>query len=412
MQRLPTQSTTTTDTGLELAKWLGGAAAGALLMYMLDPDRGSARRAQSAAAVRNAGERTGSALTNVWRGAGERIGEAADDAADMARPNGSVRASVTNALSKAKDAARDAMDRVSSSANELADDATDSDTYADARSSAGRTMSRAADKAADFYDDTRKSAGRLGRRVAQEVRGDSQGAWAPTMRNSALAGGAVLALMGLMRRSPMGALLGLAGAALLARGAANQPLGTLASRGAASLGKGKDKGKEMMRGMSMDQTIDFEKTIHIDAAPDKVYEQFANYENFPRYMSHVTEVKDLGHRRSHWCVKGPGGSRFEWKSVLTEQSRPHRLAWRSEAGAEIPNSGSIEFERHRGGTLVTVRMSYTPPAGALGHAFALLLGSDPKSKMDEDLNRMRDFIERGAMPREVAQSGWTSRFLH
>ena len=408
MQRLPTQSTTTTDTGLELAKWLGGAAAGALLMYMLDPDRGSARRAQSAAAVRTAGSRTTSALGNVWRGAGDRMGAAADDAIDMAKPDGSIGSSISNAFSKAKDVAMDAMNRASSSASDLASDAKDSNTYSNARDTVTKAVSRAADTAADFYDDTRKSAGRLGQRVAQEVRGDSEGAWAPTMRNTALAGGAVLALMGLMRRSPMGALLGLAGAALLARGAANQPLRSLASRGASTLGMAKG----MANGMSMDQTIDFEKTIHIDAKPDEVYEQFANYENFPRYMSHVTEVKDLGHRRSHWTVKGPGGSRFEWKSVLTEQSRPNRLAWRSEAGAEIPNSGSIQFERHRGGTLVTVRMSYSPPAGALGHAFALLLGSDPKSKMDEDLARMRDFIERGNMPREAAQSSWTSRFLH
>jgi uncharacterized membrane protein len=143
-----------------------------------------------------------------------------------------------------------------------------------------------------------------------------------------------------------------------------------------------------------------------------VYEQFANYENFPRFMSHVAEVRDLGRRRSHWSVKGPGGSRFEWNSILTEQSRPNRLAWRSEAGAEIPNSGSIQFERHRGGTLVTVRMSYSPPAGALGHAFALLLGSDPKSKMDDDLGRMKQFIERGNMPREASQPGLLSRLLH
>jgi uncharacterized membrane protein len=408
MQRLPTQSTTTTDTGLELAKWLGGAAAGALLMYMLDPDRGSARRAQSAAAVRNAGTRTTSAISNVWHGASDRIGEATDTALEAVKSDGIAstmsrlgRAAgdmADEAISKAKGA----MSRASGTASDLAGQAQDSDSYSSARSA----VSHAADSVQEFYDDTRKSAGRLGRRVAEEVRGDSEGAWNPALRNTALVGGAMLALLGVLRRSPVSAVLGLAGAALLARGAANQPLRSLASRGAAGLGMGKGLG------MSMDQPIDFEKTVHIDASPSDVYEQFANYENFPHFMSHVAEVRDLGRRRSHWIVKGPGGSRFEWNSVLTEQSRPNRLAWRSEPGAEIPNSGSIQFERHRGGTLVTVRMSYTPPAGALGHAFALLLGSDPKSKMDEDLARMKHLIERGTMPREAAQSSWASRLLH
>ncbi|MGB9109205.1 MAG: hypothetical protein WCC39_11020, partial [Telluria sp.] len=124
------------------------------------------------------------------------------------------------------------------------------------------------------------------------------------------------------------------------------------------------------------------------------------------------EVRDLGRRRSHWVVKGPAGSEFQWNSVLTEQSKPHRLAWRTEAGAEIPQTGSIEFERHRGGTLVTVRMAYSPPAGAIGHGLALLLGADPKSQMDDDLARMKAYIERGAIPREPAQQGWVSRLLH
>ncbi len=405
MQRLPTQSTTTTDTGLELAKWLGGAAAGALLMYMLDPDRGSARRAQSAAAVRNVGSRTSGAIGNVWHGTGKRMGAAADDLMESARPDGGIGSTISRVKSAAGEMiddtvskAKDVMARASSAAGE----AQDSDSYASARNA----VSRAADSMADFYDDTRKTAGRLGKRVAEEVRGDSEGAWNPGMRNTALVGGGLLALMGLMRRSPLTAVLGLAGAALLARGVANQPLRSLASRGAAGLG--------MAKGLSlgMDQTIDFEKTVHIDASPDEVYQQFANYENFPRFMSHVVEVRDLGRRRSHWIVKGPGGSEFEWNSVLTEQNRPNRLAWRSEPGAEIPQTGSIQFERHRGGTLVTVRMSYTPPAGAIGHGLALLLGSDPKSKMDEDLARMKAFIERGSMPREAAQSGWMSRLLH
>jgi uncharacterized membrane protein len=258
------------------------------------------------------------------------------------------------------------MSRMGRAAGEMLDDAIskpkdgmgrveDATAMADARSRKQEPAWAAADSAVDFYDDTRKSAGRLGRRVAQEVHGDSEGAWGPTMRNTALVGGGLLALMGLMRRSPMGAGAG-PGRRRPAGARRRQPAAAQPGRPRRRRAR---HGKGMMRGMSMEQTIDFEKTIHIDAAPDEVYELWANYENFPRFMSHVTEVRDLGRRRSHWVVKGPGGSQFEWNSVLTEQSRPNRLAWRSEPGAEIPNSGSIQFERHRGGTLVTVRMSYS-----------------------------------------------------
>jgi uncharacterized membrane protein len=401
MQRLPT--TTTTDTGFELAKWLGGAAAGALLMYMLDPDRGSARRAQSAAAVRNAGSRTTETLGNVWQSASSRVGAAASDAVEAAKADGGIGPTLSRLgraagemLDDTVSKTKDAMGRASGAAGDIADEAI---------SKARNGMNYAESAARDIVDDTRgASISRFGSRVADAMQRDTRSdeAWGPTMRNSALVGGGLLALTGLMRRSPMGLVLGLAGAALLARGAANQSLRSLAGRGGSALGLGK----------GMNQTIDFEKTIHIDASPSDVYELWANYENFPRFMSHVVEVRDLGRRRSHWVVKGPGGAQFEWNSVLTEQSRPHRMAWRSEPGAEIPQSGSIQFERHRGGTLVTVRMSYTPPAGAIGHGLAVLLGSDPKAQMDDDLARMKAFIERGDIPRDAAKPSALSRFLH
>jgi uncharacterized membrane protein len=377
-------------------------------MYMLDPDRGSARRAQSAAAVRYAGSRTTETLGNVWNSASSRVGSVASDAIDTVKQEG-----VGSTLSRLGKAAgemlddtvsktRDAMGRASNAAGDIADEAI---------SKAKTGMSRAESATRDMVEDTRSSGSKLassrfGSRVADAMQRTTRDeeAWGPVTRNSALVGGGLLALTGLMRRSPMGLVLGLAGAALLARGAANQPLRSLVGRGGSALG--------MSRGLGMNQTIDFEKTIHIDAAPDEVYDLWANYENFPRFMSHVVEVRDLGRRRSHWVVKGPGGTEFEWNSVLTEQSRPHRLAWRSEPGAEIPQSGSIQFERHRGGTLVTVRMSYTPPAGAIGHGLAVLLGSDPKAQMDDDLARMKAFIERGAVPRDAAQSRSASRFLH
>jgi uncharacterized membrane protein len=386
-----------TDTGFDIAKWLGGAAAGALLMYMLDPDRGSARRAQSAAAVRNAGSRTTSALGNVWHGAGERIGAISDElrnsAADIAeriRPDGA--ASSGSALERMGRAASEALDAGIGKAKDTmarAGDAVESGVDK-AKSAAGSAL------ASDTYSRT-YGTGSLRARMRDTLQGPD-GEWTPTARNSALAGGGLLALYALTRRSPLALLLGLGGALLLARGAAGQPV--------------MDMLRNRTRSFSTDQTIDFSKSIHIDAAPDEVYDLWSNYENFPQFMSHVVEVRDLGRGRSHWVVRGPGGSEFSWNSVLTEQDRPHRLAWRSEAGADIPQSGAIQFEPHRGGTRVTVRMSYTPPAGVLGHGLASLLGSDPKAQMDDDLARMKAFIERGAVPRDAAKPRSGSRWLH
>ncbi len=47
------------------------------------------------------------------------------------------------------------------------------------------------------------------------------------------------------------------------------------------------------------------------------------------------------------------------------------------------------------GTRIHVQLSYTPPAGAVGHSLAALLGADPKQAMDEDLVRFKSLIEEG-----------------
>jgi uncharacterized membrane protein len=333
--------------------------------------------------VRNAGARTSSALGNAWHDAGARLGHLRDSAADMAddlRTDGAA-ATAGSALQRVGHAASEALDAGLDKAK-------------DTLGRAGDALGSGMDKAGDALGSV--GAGGLGARVRDALQTGPNGEWTPTARNSALAGGGLLALYALTRRSPLALLLGLAGAALLARGATNRSL-TGMLRG---------------RGMGMDQTVDFSTSIHVDAAPDDVYDVWTNYENFPHFMSHVAEARDLGRGRSHWVVRGPGGSEYAWNSVLTEQSRPHRLAWRSEPGAEIPQSGSVQFEPHRGGTLVTVRMSYTPPVGALGHGLATLLGSDPKAQMDDDLARMRAFIERGAVPRDAARPRTSSRWLH
>ncbi|MGX4641226.1 SRPBCC family protein [Massilia sp. SYSU DXS3249] len=399
------QHTTSTDSSLnietsDVAMMLGGAAAGALLMYLLDPDRGSARRSNSTAAIRNAGARTGSALGNAWHGIGERIGTAAREAGNAA---GDMIDDATRGASRMVDETSARASRAYDSAYESASRA------AKPNGSAGRAMERT-------YDDASRMASEAGARadaaasrfsrMASQAAGKAMGALhledrediSALLRNPAVVGGGLLGLFGLMRRSPIAAALGLAGLALAARNSGG---------GISSLFGGSRSG------YSSGDPVILEKSIRIDASPNEVYEQWSNYENFPRFMSHVIEVRDLGRRRSHWVVQGPAGTQFEFDSMLTEQVKGKRLAWRSEPGAEIQNNGLVRFEPYRGGTLVTVRLSYTPPAGLLGHGIASLLGSDPKRQMDDDLARMKHFLERGVIPHDAARrekSG--SRFLH
>ena len=382
MKQTSTESGFDFDTN-DIAKLLGGAAAGALLMYMLDPDRGSARRSMSTAAIRNAGSRTGSALGNVWHGIGERVGAMAHQAGD---------------------AASDLADEAGTRANRMLESAKPNGASHRVWNDTVNGVSHMADKAGSELDVAGSRLSRLASQAGDSVMGalnlhgrDDLNA---LLRNPAVVGGGLLGLLGLMRRSPLAGMLGLAGLALAARN-----VGSSGGQGLSSLLGGSASG----RGRS----VELEKSIRIDASPEDVYELWSNYENFPRFMSHVVEVRDLGRRRSHWVVQGPAGSQFEWDSVLTEQSKGKRLAWRSEPGAQIANAGSVTFEPYRGGTLATVRLSYTPPAGMVGHGLAVLLGADPKRQMDDDLARMKHFIERGVIPRDAASREKPgSRFLH
>jgi uncharacterized membrane protein len=143
------------------------------------------------------------------------------------------------------------------------------------------------------------------------------------------------------------------------------------------------------------QALNLEKTISVNAPVEEVFELWANFESFPRFMSNVLEVRDLGEGRSHWIVRGPAGSRLQWDAEVTRFEPNRVLAWQTEPGAAVESSGVVHFEREGDGTRVHVQMSYHPPAGTLGHGVATFLGSNPQKLMDEDLVRFKSLVEDG-----------------
>jgi uncharacterized membrane protein len=194
--------------------------------------------------------------------------------------------------------------------------------------------------------------------------------WRPATRLVAGTAGAGLLLAGARRFA--GGLPGWAGALLLTRSVFNRPLGQLVGLGARRRG------------------VDVRKTIHVRAPLQEVFALFSSMESFPRFMTHVKEVRKLDERRSHWCV-GP----FEWDAELTSHEPNRLISWRSLPGSPVESAGVVRFGSDGDGTRIEVRLSYRPPAGMVGHGVARLLGADPKRQMDDDLLRLKSLLEQG-----------------
>ncbi|HJU85796.1 MAG TPA: SRPBCC family protein, partial [Gemmatimonadota bacterium] len=143
------------------------------------------------------------------------------------------------------------------------------------------------------------------------------------------------------------------------------------------------------------RAVDYRKTITVAAPVDEVYDLWSRVENFPRIMSHIREVRDIGNGRTRWTATGPAGIPVSWDAVVKQQVPGEVLAWESEPGSMIDNAGVIRFEPVGDGdsTRVDIHLSYNPPAGSGGDVVASLLGADPRSAMDEDIVRFQRLLE-------------------
>lgn len=204
--------------------------------------------------------------------------------------------------------------------------------------------------------------------------------WLPAERALAGACGAGLAAWGYLRGGIKGYALCAIGTGMLARAATNQDL--------AKLVKG--------------EGVPVEKTIRIAAPAEEVFAYWRNLENFPQWMSHVREVRYIGGDRFHWVVDGPAGVPIEWDSELLNVAENREMTWRSVEGAEVQHTGRVRFEPDGDGTRVHVQLRYAPLGGVIGHFVAKAFGVDPKSEMDDDLQRLKSLIETGRIPRDSA----------
>lgn len=202
--------------------------------------------------------------------------------------------------------------------------------------------------------------------------------WAPGTRLLAIALGAGLAASGFRTRRPAALSTVLLGGLLALRAVTNLPLRRL-------VGIGRRR-----------RAVDVRKAIHIEAPREEVFAFFHAFENFPRFMTHVREVHREADGRWHWIVDGPMGTTVEWDAEVSHLVPNELVAWKTVPGAAVASSGAARFEPERNGTRLEIRLSYHPPAGAVGHALAVLFRADPKRQLDDDLRRLKSLLEHGS----------------
>ena len=152
----------------------------------------------------------------------------------------------------------------------------------------------------------------------------------------------------------------------------------------------------------------FGRSVTINRPVAELYAYWRVFGNLATFMDNIVEISAIDDKRSHWVVKAPGGRVVEWDAVVTEERENEYIAWASEEGADVPNSGRIDF-RDAGarGTVVTATILYDPPAGVVGKVIAKLFQREPAIQARRDLRRFKQLMETG----EIATSSFTRKQL-
>jgi uncharacterized membrane protein len=131
-----------------------------------------------------------------------------------------------------------------------------------------------------------------------------------------------------------------------------------------------------------------EKTIEIERPLRMVYDQWTQFEEFPRFMEGVEEVHQLDDRTLHWKAR-LGGRTEEWDAEIVQQIPDQSIAWRHTRGAV--NSGVVTFTPVDAGRCrVSLALEYDPKGflEKVGDALGIV-----SRRVEGDLERFKRFVE-------------------
>jgi uncharacterized membrane protein len=131
-----------------------------------------------------------------------------------------------------------------------------------------------------------------------------------------------------------------------------------------------------------------EKAIEIDVPVRTAYNQWTQFEEFPRFMEGVKQVTQLDDKHLHWRAEIAGQEK-EWDAEITEQIPDKRIAWTSRGGTMT--AGVVTFQPVSDAkSKVMLHMEYDPKGVIenVGDAVGAV-----SQRVEGDLERFKRYIE-------------------
>jgi uncharacterized membrane protein len=158
-----------------------------------------------------------------------------------------------------------------------------------------------------------------------------------------------------------------------------------------------DRGRSVATGTGPTKVTE---EIAIDAPLSTTYNQWTQFEEFPRFMEGVEEVRQLDDTRLHWVAK-VGGKRAEWDAKILFQEPDRRISWQSEDGKQT--RGTVTFEEI-GPTSTRIRLEMTYLPEGVREQAGSALGLD-RRRIRGDLQRFKYQIEQQG----TESGGWRGK---
>ena len=126
----------------------------------------------------------------------------------------------------------------------------------------------------------------------------------------------------------------------------------------------------------------------VDRPVEQVFAFCADFENFPKFIGALREVRDTGDGRSHWCATTPAGGVIEWNATTTKFVTNSVIGWQSLPGSPLETVGLIRFSPDEKSTCVKVALSYRVFDGTMADALAALAAPRNAHALEADLRAL------------------------